>query len=72
MVIKMNTQNVFSKTNWIIDAYTLKRIKFRAKRLAERLDLSDDQRDDYAQDMAVEILEAFKKFDASKSSKRMR
>lgn len=54
----------------VIDDYVLERIDYRARRLAIQLGLTDEQRDDYAQDMIVEILTAIKKHDPSQSTRK--
>jgi len=46
-----------------IDDYVLKRIEFRARQLAIRYRLPDDRRNDLAQDMAVELQKASRRFD---------
>lgn len=62
-------QKVSSQPNkTTIDNYVLKRIEYRAKRLAIQFGLSDEERDDYAQDMAVEVLVAIKRHDLSQST----
>lgn len=54
----------------ILDRYAMKRIEFRARRLAIRFNLDDDQREDLAQDMVVELLAAFPRFDETKASRK--
>ena len=65
----MFTRN-FGKYDSVIDDYVLARIDYRVKRLAIRLDLSDDQRDDYAQTMAAAVLSAASTFDQTKAQWR--
>lgn len=54
----------------IIDEYVLERIDYRARRLAIYFGLSDEQRDDYAQDMVLEVLTAAKNYDPAQSSRK--
>lgn len=68
MLPKTNTSN-HSNHN-VIDGYALDRIEYRAKRLAIQLGLSDQDREDYFQEMIAEVLSAFKKFDECKSSRK--
>ena len=51
-----------TRNETFIDDYVLARIEFRAKQLAIKLRLTDDQRDDFAQDMVVEVLKAAERF----------
>ncbi len=52
----------------LIDDYVLERIDFRARRLAIKLRLSDDRRDDLQQEMVVELLKAADRFDPDGSA----
>lgn len=56
--------------NNAIDDYTLERIDYRVRRLAIQFGLTDERRDDYAQDMVVEILAALAKFDPAQSARK--
>lgn len=47
----------------LIDDYVLERIDFRARRLAIKFRLPDDRREDFAQEMVVELLKAADRFD---------
>ena len=53
----------------LIDRYVLDRIEFRVRRLTIQFDLSEDDQDDYRQDMVVELLSAFDRFDPGKSKR---
>lgn len=52
-----------------IDDYALSRINFRVRRLTCQFDLSEDEQGDYRQDMMVELLSAFERFDPSKATR---
>ena len=53
----------------LIDQYALERIDFRVRRLASQFDLSQDEQEDYRQDMVVELLSAFGRFDPGKAKR---
>lgn len=63
-------ENTSNGNTSVIDDYVLERIDYRARRLAIQLGLTDEQRDDYAQDMIVEVLTAIKKHDPSQSNRK--
>ncbi len=52
----------------LIDDYVLERIAFRARQLAIKFRLPDDRRDDFSQEMVVEVLKAAKRFDPDGSA----
>jgi RNA polymerase sigma factor (sigma-70 family) len=52
----------------LIDDYVLERITFRARQLAIKFRLPDDRRDDFSQEMVVEVLKAAKRFDPNGSA----
>jgi RNA polymerase sigma factor (sigma-70 family) len=52
----------------LLDDYVLNRIAFRTRRLAITFRLSDDRRDDFFQDMVVEVLKAAERFDPDGSA----
>ena len=53
----------------LIDDYALERIAFRIRRLNIKFDLSEDEQEDYRQDMVVELLSAFERFDPRKAKR---
>ncbi len=53
----------------LIDEYVLERIAFRLRRLAKQFNLTEDEQEDYRQDMVVELLSAFERFDPGKAKR---
>jgi len=47
----------------LLDDYVLERVRFQARRLAARFGLPDDRREDFEQDLIVELLKAAGRFD---------
>ena len=47
----------------IIDDYALARIEYRVRQLAIQFNLPDDRKDDLRQDMVIELIGAFRRFD---------
>lgn len=68
MLQKTNVSS--NSNNNAIDDYVLERIDYRARRLAIQFGLTDEQRDDLAQDMVVEVLDAMAKFDPAQSNRK--
>ena len=56
-------------TSHLIDDYALARIDFRVRQLRFQFDLSDEDQEDLRNDMVVELLSAFKRFDPDKSKR---
>ncbi len=54
----------------VIDEYALSRIDHNVRYLGTQFGLSHDQREDYRQDMVVELLRAFHRFDPEKASRK--
>lgn len=50
-----------------LESYILDRIDYRAKGLAMRFELTDQDRDEYRHDMVVEVYQALQRFDPSRS-----
>lgn len=61
--LAVSTPHFTHHASHLLDDYVLKRIDFRARRLAIQFGLSDDRRDDMHQDMVVELLKAADRFD---------
>lgn len=56
-------------TSHFIDDYALDRIDFRVRQLRFQFDLSAEDQEDLRNDMVVELLSAFKRFDPNKSKR---
>lgn len=54
----------------VIDLYVLERIQYRVRKFALRFDLTDEQKEDVAHDMIVEVLSAIKRHDPSQSNRK--
>jgi len=66
--LAFTTQRSTTDNAHLIDDYVLERINFRARQLAIKFRLPDDRRDDLAQEMAVEVLNAADRFDPDGSA----
>jgi len=53
----------------LIDDYALERIDYRVRRLTNQFGLSEDEQEDCRQDMVVELLSAFDRFDPGKAKR---
>jgi len=47
----------------VVDDYTLARIEYRVRQLAIQFNLPDDRKDDIRQEMVIELIRAFRRFD---------
>lgn len=65
-----NVCNQNNTNSTVIDAYALARIDYRVQKMARRFKLPQDQQEDLRQDMAVELLTAFQRFNPDKASRK--
>ena len=70
MTLLPTTPNVSHHHHSLIDDYALERIGFRVDRLARLFSLAEDTRDDYRQEMLVELVKAARRFDPHRSQPR--
>ena len=61
--LAVSTKRFTTDKPHLIDDYVLKRIDFKARQLAIKFQLPDDRRDELAQEMVVELLNAADRFD---------